>query len=97
MRLDGNLKVFGLAGLVPAIHNERYRRWSGPGWAPEQVRRRWEGTGDGPAGGLQHGAAGFITVHPSYLLRLPDEAAKTAEFDRFVRDLAQAWSLAQAA
>ncbi len=51
----------------------------------------------GSAGALEHGATGFITVHPSYLLRLPDEAAKAAEFDRFVRDLAQAWSLAQAA
>ena len=48
----------------------------------------------GPAGGLEHGAAGFITVHPSYLLRLPDEASKAAEFDRFVQDLAQAWALA---
>ena len=32
----------------------------------------------------------FITVHPSYLLRLPDEAAKAAEYTRFVADLAAA-------
>ncbi len=32
----------------------------------------------------------WITVHPSYLLRLPDEALKAAEYDRFVDDLRQA-------
>ncbi len=30
----------------------------------------------------------FVTVHPSYLLRLPDEEAKTKEYARFVEDLA---------
>ena len=29
----------------------------------------------------------FITVHPSYLLRLPDEEAKQKEYARFVEDL----------
>ncbi|HEV2677210.1 MAG TPA: UdgX family uracil-DNA binding protein [Aliidongia sp.] len=29
----------------------------------------------------------LITVHPSYLLRLPDEAAKAEEYGRFVEDL----------
>ena len=29
----------------------------------------------------------WITVHPSYLLRLPDEAARTQEYARFVDDL----------
>ena len=29
----------------------------------------------------------FVTVHPSYLLRLPDEAAKAKEYARFVEDL----------
>ncbi|WP_420391353.1 UdgX family uracil-DNA binding protein [Acuticoccus sp.] len=33
------------------------------------------------------GSQGFVTVHPSYLLRLPDETAKRMEFDRFVGDL----------
>ena len=33
------------------------------------------------------GRRGLITVHPSYLLRLPDEAARAAEFQRFVEDL----------
>jgi DNA polymerase len=35
----------------------------------------------------------WITVHPSYLLRLPDERARQREFVRFVRDLegAKAW------
>ena len=30
----------------------------------------------------------FVTVHPSYLLRLPDEDAKRTEYARFVADLA---------
>lgn len=33
------------------------------------------------------GGEAWITVHPSYLLRLPDEAARTSEFSRFVEDL----------
>ncbi len=33
------------------------------------------------------GGEAWITVHPSYLLRLPDEAARSSEFDRFVADL----------
>ena len=31
---------------------------------------------------------GFATVHPSYLLWLPDEAAREKGFEDFVRDLA---------
>ena len=30
---------------------------------------------------------GFVTVHPSFLLRLPDDASKAAEYGRFVADL----------
>ena len=29
----------------------------------------------------------LVTVHPSYLLRLPDEDAKAREYERFVDDL----------
>jgi len=29
----------------------------------------------------------LVTVHPSYLLRLPDADAKAREYDRFVEDL----------
>lgn len=32
---------------------------------------------------------GFLTVHPSYLLRIPDAEAKHAAFDAFVHDLGQ--------
>lgn len=32
----------------------------------------------------------FITVHPSFLLRLPDESARAVEYERFVADLAAA-------
>ena len=31
----------------------------------------------------------WITVHPSYLLRLPDEQARAAEYERFVAELAR--------
>ena len=33
------------------------------------------------------GRAGFITVHPSYLLRIPDKVAKEQGYREFVRDL----------
>ena len=36
---------------------------------------------------LADGAAAFITVHPSYLLRLQDRAQADEEFERFVADL----------
>ena len=36
---------------------------------------------------LDDGGEGWITVHPSFLLRLPDAAAKEKEFGRFVEDL----------
>ena len=39
---------------------------------------------------------GYITVHPSYLLRLPDEAAKRAEWRAFVADLERVRNLAAA-
>lgn len=39
----------------------------------------------------------LVTVHPSYLLRLPDEERKRAEFDRFVEDLGLAASFLAAA
>jgi DNA polymerase len=44
---------------------------------------------------FQDGFDGYVTVHPSYLLRLPDEAAKTAAYRQFVGDLEQVRSLAQ--
>ena len=46
---------------------------------------------------LEDGVQGFVTVHPSYLLRLPDEAVKTAGFKAFVEDLRAAAALAEAA
>ena len=36
---------------------------------------------------LPEGGEAWITVHPSYLLRLPDEAARRKEFAKFVHDL----------
>ncbi|MCP3735548.1 UdgX family uracil-DNA binding protein [Sphingomonas sp. RP10(2022)] len=39
---------------------------------------------------LPEGGEAWITVHPSYLLRLPDPAQKEAEYARFVEDLKKA-------
>jgi probable DNA metabolism protein len=36
---------------------------------------------------LPDGVKALVTVHPSYLLRLPDADAKAREYDRFVEDL----------
>jgi DNA polymerase len=36
---------------------------------------------------LREGIEGFITVHPSFLLRLPDAASKEREYAHFVADL----------
>jgi DNA polymerase len=36
---------------------------------------------------LTEGMQALVTVHPSYLLRLPDEEAKAREYERFVEDL----------
>jgi DNA polymerase len=52
------------------------------------------GASRGRAFDLADGAKGFVTYHPSYLLRLPDEAAKKAAWKAFVADLRQAWRLA---
>jgi len=40
---------------------------------------------------------GFITVHPSYLLRLPDEAAKREAYAAFLEDLKRIAALARRA
>jgi len=36
---------------------------------------------------MREGIEGFITVHPSFLLRLPDAASKEREYEKFVADL----------
>ena len=36
---------------------------------------------------LEDGIKALVTVHPSYLLRLPDEDARAREYERFVDDL----------
>ncbi len=43
---------------------------------------------------LPDGGNGFITVHPSFLLRLPDEASRAREYAAFVADLREASRLA---
>lgn len=46
---------------------------------------------------LDDGGLLRVTVHPSYLLRLPDPAAKEREYARFVEDLTAAQALAASA
>ena len=36
---------------------------------------------------LADGVKALVTVHPSYLLRLPDADARAREYERFVADL----------
>jgi DNA polymerase len=43
---------------------------------------------------LSDQAQGVVTYHPSYLLRLPDEAARKQAYEAFVQDLRFAWKLA---
>ncbi len=45
---------------------------------------------------LADGQAAFVTVHPSFLLRLPDEESKTREYRAFVADLRKAAAIAAA-
>jgi DNA polymerase len=47
----------------------------------------------GPGERLEGGAASFVTVHPSMLLRIPDREAKAAAYRDFVRDMRAAWAL----
>ena len=42
---------------------------------------------------LADGAKALLTVHPSYLLRIPEEAGRAAERERFVVDLKRARAL----
>ncbi|MHA6721795.1 UdgX family uracil-DNA binding protein [Sphingomonas sp. RS2018] len=42
---------------------------------------------------LKDGGTGWITVHPSYLLRLPDQVQAAEEYARFVEDLKDAAKL----
>ena len=44
---------------------------------------------------LDGACQGLVTVHPSYLLRLPDEDAKQREYAAFVADLKQAGAMLQ--
>ena len=50
----------------------------------------------GVIGEQDDGSMGFLTVHPSFLLRVQDEEAKAREYALFVRDLKAAWELVAA-
>src|SRR4030081_3952447 len=44
---------------------------------------------------LDDGVKALVTVHPSYLLRLPDTEARAREYERFVEDLRIAAALSR--
>ena len=44
---------------------------------------------------LPDGQTAFVTVHPSFLLRMPDEEAKAREYRAFVADLRKVAELAR--
>jgi DNA polymerase len=46
---------------------------------------------------LAQGAHAWVTIHPSFLLRIEDEAVRHAEYGRFVHELAQARSWVEGA
>lgn len=52
------------------------------------------GKNRGQALRLPDQSQGLVTYHPSYLLRIPDGAARKEAFDAFVADLKLAWKLA---
>jgi DNA polymerase len=52
------------------------------------------GKSRGQALQLPDQAQAVVTYHPSYLLRVPDAAAKAKAFEMFVEDLKLAWTLA---
>jgi DNA polymerase len=47
----------------------------------------------GQAHELADGTPAFVTIHPSWLLRIEDEADKESEYRKFVTDLRQAAKL----
>jgi DNA polymerase len=56
------------------------------------------GKSRGQAFQLEDQSQAFVTYHPSFLLRVPDKAAKEKAYGEFVQDLGQAWAyLARAA
>lgn len=54
------------------------------------------GANRGQPRSLSDGSEAWITVHPSYLLRLPDKAARTLEHARFIDDLKRVRDRAEA-
>jgi len=46
----------------------------------------------GAAMALDDGSEGWVTVHPSYLLRIPEEDRRQEEYARFVEDLRRVWA-----
>jgi len=72
--------------FVVALGATAAQALSGKGVAIAKLRGREMAWADG--------RRGLATVHPSYLLRIPDRTAKEAEYEKFVADLSLAAKLA---
>ncbi len=70
-------------GLVVTLGATALRAMTGKPLAIGKVR--------GEVMEMPQGGTIFPTVHPSYLLRLPDPDSKAREYERFVGDLRRAW------
>jgi len=73
--------------FVVALGATAAQSLSGKGVAVTKLRGRELAWADG--------RRGLATVHPSYLLRIPDTASKDAEYRKFVADLRHAAKLAE--
>jgi DNA polymerase len=74
-------------GFVVALGATAVQALSGKGVAIGKLRGREVQWADG--------RRGLATVHPSYLLRIPDRASKAVEYRKFVADLRLAAKLAR--
>ena len=84
----------GSSASARSCSRPRSSRWEPPRpaacWAARSASSRLRGR----AQPLPDGAVAFVTIHPSFLLRIRDAADKEREYRNFVRDLQGARKLA---
>ena len=98
--LEATLASAAAAASAPGYGSEKGVRRGGfalPATATPATKAMTIGANRGRVLALPNGGAAWITVHPSYLLRLPDEAKRAEEYDRFVADLRGAAGIVAAA
>ena len=80
---NDDIKISLCRWTIPAISPEP---WQGARW-PSKWPISWFRVARLH---LADGTAAFVTIHPSFLLRIKDEADKAREYRHFVADLRQA-------